>query len=377
MKIAYCLKDLITIGGLQKIVILKANWLVDHGFEVIFIITDGCKEIPYKIDNRIKIINLNINYYKQKSRNYLSKIYYHYYNTYLHRKKLKDTLSRFNIDIVVSTFGNEMGILSGISCKSKKILEFHGSKYIYEKYVPETGIRRILDRYFRHQMYRQIRSFDKFVILSEKELHSWNSNNVVAIPNALFDVAANDFGDCGESKKIVAVGRIEAEKDFRTLVEIWREVSINHKGWKLYIYGYGSEYTTIQNEISKYHLDNTIQLPGYISDLDHIYKDAAIYVLTSKYEGFSLSTLEACAYGLPIVAFECGGEVAAMVRDGYNGYLIKNRDTKKFVEKLITLIENPEIRINMGYCSKSIPANYSVTSVMEKWIQLFDGLVKS
>lgn len=374
MKIAYCLKNLETIGGLQKILILKANWLVNHGIDVTFILTDvNVDKFIYCIDGRIKIINLEINYFKQKTRNIISKTYYHFYNKFIHRLRLKNIIDDY--DIVISTFGNEMGLLSGMSNKCKKVLEFHGSKDIYDTYVPRNGLRSIIDRYYRQQMFQQIERFDRFIILSEAEKDRWNSNNIAVIPNALFDAQNCNIRNRKLSKKIVAVGRLSEEKDFETLISMFQ--NIYHRGWQLHIYGDGSLQSKLDGIIQKSKLKDCVFLDGYTSNLDEIYSDAAIYLLTSKYEGFSLATLEACAYKLPIVAFDCGGEVSQLVKDGINGYLIKERNQTQFVQKLNYLIENPEVRLVMGINSEKIVSNYNVDLIMGKWIMLFNELTNA
>lgn len=367
MKIAYCLKDLKTKGGLQQIVVSKANWLVNHGCEVDFLLTDSCAgNIEYQLDERIRIINLEVNYFRQKSRRFASKIYFHFYNKYVHRIRLRDIIN--NYDIVISTFGNEMGILSGLKCRCKKILEFHGTKAIYDTYCPQRGLRGIVDKYYRSRMYNQIKSFDKFVILSENEREKWNSDNVTVIPNALF-VEKSHCARIINSRKVVAVGRLAPEKDFESMISIWGRISA--KDWKLHIYGDGSSYSSLQRQICEAGLTESVVLNGFESDLDVIYSDAAIYLLTSKYEGFSLSTLEACMYGLPIVAFECGGEVSKMVNNNINGFLIESRNSDEFVKKLTYIMNNPEIRIEMGKRSKDVTMNYEVEYIMNKWISLF------
>lgn len=371
MKIAYCLKNLDLVGGLQKIVVSKANWLVEHGFDVTFILTDiESNSYAYSLDDRIKIIDLKINYFKQKSRGILLKIFHHFLNRHLHSKRLKNIINDY--DIVISTFGNEMGIVCDLTGNFKKILEFHGSKDIYDSYAPAKGIRSIFDKYFRHQMSKQIEKFDRFVILSESEKKKWNKKNIAAIPNALFDAEKHNHNYTTESKKIIAVGRLSEEKDFETLINIWGEASLDN--WQLHIYGDGPLYCNLKQFVSDKGLDGSIFLEGYTPDLDSIYGDAAIYLLTSKYEGFSLATLEACSYGLPIIAFECGGEVPEMVRENYNGYLIKNRDSEKFIEHLRFLTENPNKRLIMGNNSQNIPSYYTVDYIMNKWTVLFKEL---
>ena len=67
MKIAYLKKDMASIGGLERIICQKMNWLAANAYDVYLITTDSRGEAPcYPIDSQIKQIDLDVNYNAQK-----------------------------------------------------------------------------------------------------------------------------------------------------------------------------------------------------------------------------------------------------------------------------------------------------------------------
>lgn len=121
MKIIYCLPSTCSLGGVERIILSKANWLSEMGHDVCIITTDQQGKQPYfKISNMVKCYDLGINYNRNRRRSFIKKLFYFFYNSYQHKKRLKKLLMELRADIVISTFRNEMGFLPSIKDGSKK-----------------------------------------------------------------------------------------------------------------------------------------------------------------------------------------------------------------------------------------------------------------
>jgi glycosyltransferase involved in cell wall biosynthesis len=113
---------------------------------------------------------------------------------------------------------------------------------------------------------------------------------------------------------------------------------------------------------------------GYISDeqkLASIYRQADIFVLPSidgkDIENFGVVLIEAMASGLPVVTTDCMGP-KEIVNNNYDGYVIPQKNKGQLREKIINLIENPDMRIKMGRNGrKKAEEVYSVKRIAEKW----------
>lgn len=98
---------------------------------------------------------------------------------------------------------------------------------------------------------------------------------------------------------------------------------------------------------------------------------ADVFCLISDYEGFPMSILEAMASGCPIVASDVGG-IKEMVRDGENGYVVKNY-VEEFVEMIDGIIQDTPKRESMGQRSKCL---YESCFTVEKMVRSYMDIYK-
>lgn len=84
--------------------------------------------------------------------------------------------------------------------------------------------------------------------------------------------------------------------------------------------------------------------------------------------------LEAQASGLPIVSYACPSGPKDIVTDGVDGYLITPYDKETFKQRLRTLMEDEDLRRQLGQASFNASQRYTVEPIMERWIQLFSEL---
>jgi len=106
---------------------------------------------------------------------------------------------------------------------------------------------------------------------------------------------------------------------------------------------------------------------GMIKEL----QKTSLLILPSRYESFGMVALEAMACGTPVVASEVGG-LAFLVQDGVTGFHFPAEDSEALSDKLITLIENEEIRKNMSENAVSIAKNYDWQIIAQQIIDLYE-----
>ena len=99
-----------------------------------------------------------------------------------------------------------------------------------------------------------------------------------------------------------------------------------------------------------------------------------MFLLSSDFEGFPLVIIEAMSVGLPVVAYACPTGPKDIIEDGKNGFLIPMQDEKLFARKICALIEDTDLRKNMGHQAWMKSKDYQMDKIIHKWMLLFEEL---
>lgn len=382
MKIVYCLPQLFRPGGIERIVSIKANYLVEVcGYDVTIVVASQKKQVPFfHLNEKIKVVDLNIDYDYALSQPLFKRLYLRRKLQKEHKKKLSEYLFENHPDIVISTFTHEAAFLPQIKDGSKKILEFHfcrGHK-IKMAQAFQFGLITKLAYYFRCWQEENviIPKYDQFIVLTKEDEINWKQkiHNVKHISNIL------PFEEEGKAeliqKHVIAVGRLDGQKGFNRLIDIWALVSKKHPDWILDIYGKGKDFRKLQSQIDSYGISDTTIIHEPNQNIKEKYLNSSIFVMTSAYEGLPMTLLEANGMGLPSVCYDfpCGPK--DVIVDGLNGFLVEDGDSNTFVDRLITLMENNNIRKRMGQEAFQMSKRYSCKNIMCEWLDLFNELIK-
>ncbi|EAI3898171.1 glycosyltransferase family 4 protein [Campylobacter coli] len=217
--------------------------------------------------------------------------------------------------------------------------------------------------------------FDIIIILSSKELEKWKKwhKNIQVIPNFLPFISPKE-SDLSQ-KVVLSVGRFTQEKGFSRLINIWEIVqkSDKFKEWKLHIVGDGILKEEIQDKIKVKNLERSIILKPFTKEIEKEYLKASIYTLTSHCEGFGMVLVESSNYGIPSVAFDINTGPSDIIENEKSGFLIGDGNLQEFADKICLLMNNENLRKQMGQKAKEIIYNnFSKEKIMKKWKKLLD-----
>ena len=149
-----------------------------------------------------------------------------------------------------------------------------------------------------------------------------------------------------DSFKIVTVARLQnISKAFDRAVRIAKRLKDNGKKFVWYIVGDGENSQDIQNDIDLLGLNNYVVLLGKKDNPYPYMKEADLFVLQSYYEGRPISVDEAMIIGTPVLVTDYSSSYE-QVQNGVNGFVVSNRE-EEIVQKLIEIIDNPEILLPM------------------------------
>lgn len=379
MKIVYCLQALHRRGGIERVLTTKANYLAALGHEVHIVTTDQRDgTIAFELDPRIQLHDLGLNYELDNDLGRFGRLKALLQKRPLHRERLSRLLRELKPDITVSTFFQEASLLPSLSDGSKKVLEMHSSRLTpVLMYPKERYIFRLLGRLRIWANERLARKYDRVVILTHEELPLWHKlSNVCVIPNALPFTAENLSADMS-SKRVIAVGRFEYQKNFKELIDIWALLpeEIRHE-WHLDIYGDGYHRWAYMDQIEALSLSNSVSIHKPSGEIKQRYLEHSIYCMTSHYEGLPMVLLEAQTLGLPVVTYACPSGAKDIVSDGVDGFLVAAGDKRAFVERLLSLMQDEDLRRRMGVQAQVASKRFALDKVMAQWLSLFEELGK-
>lgn len=119
-------------------------------------------------------------------------------------------------------------------------------------------------------------------------------------------------------------------------------------------------------------VDDIIWFPGYRKDINLLCEISDLYVTTSRQEGLPVSVIEAMASGLPVVASNIRGQTEAVVPNR-NGKLYELENSSDFVDKILVLYKNPELRAEIRKNNIEDSVKYSVEIAIEKMAGIYKG----
>lgn len=373
MRIVYNIAGLYRPSGMEKILTDKANWLAAHGYEVTIVTTEQ-KGRPdaFPLDSRIARRDLGIGYEDNNGASLWNKMVHYPMKQYRHRKRLTKALMEIRPDITVSMFCNEQSFLPGIKDGSHKLLELHFSRFKRLQYG-RKGLWGLVDRLRSRNELRQVKRFERFVTLTKEDLALWGDiPGICSIPNGirLEGIVPGEH----DSKTVIAVGRYMYQKGLDRLLDAWKTVSDSlgpGHGWQLRLLGDGELRDELQQQADRLGIASSVVLCGNVKDMPSEYRQAAILALSSHYEGLPMALIEAQAYGVPAVSFDCQCGPKEVIVDGVTGLLIPEGDVDALAQALLGLIRDPEGRRRMGAEAERLAARFDFDTIMKQWDNLF------
>lgn len=378
MKIVYLYTSFITVGGADRIVAQKANYLANNmGYEV-YVITDSQRKRPatFPLSTNVKHIDLDINFDKQYNHWILIRGYYYFTLMRRYRKRLSKLLNSIKPDIVISTLGRELDFLTQIDDGSIKIGESHIAKPYCRNFhlLEQRGfLYRQIAKYWRKKQEKAVRKLSALVVLTQHDADSWKDVKLAhVIPNPL-PFYPQQSSSCKE-KRIISIGRLTKQKGYERLIEAWTKVNEKHPDWEISIYGEGEDHDWLASLIKKNKIENNFKLCHPVKNIQDKYLESSIYVMSSRFEGFGLVLAEAMSCGVPCISFNCPFGPADIIKNGEDGLLVENGAIDKLADAICQLIENEKLRISMGHKAKINIIRYSSEQIMNKWNELFNSL---
>lgn len=378
MKLVYIFSSFAAKGGTERIFCDKMNWLAEvAGYEIVFVTYEqGNHPFAYPLSNKIRHVDLNTRFFTTGTMPLLKRIRFKFTMPRLFKHRLRKLLDEILPDVVVSTTYALFLFREILSMPYRHVVESH----VYYQLLLQNTFTHIawLDRKITLHLLGMLKRCEKVVVLTHKDAACWKGyDNIEVIHNVLTNYPEKITDVADRPKRIIAVGRLHAQKGFDLLIQSWQLIAARHPDWQLVVYGHGGDLQKLQQQLEKAGLTSSMTFAGTTDNIYKEYQDSAFYVMSSRYEGWGLVLVEAMSCGLPCVSFDCPYGPSDIIRDGEDGFLVENGNIQQLAEKMELLINNKELRERLGVRARLNAARFTSDNIMPQWTKLFETIVQN
>lgn len=310
-------------GGAERVISLLSSAVAEQGNEVCILKYYQVND-EYLTSNKIKVINMSNGYltdYRKIS--YLEKV-----------KRIRRIIREEKPDVVIP-FLSQVAIcteiaavgLSANTVQSIRIDPASGPTNKLQRFLRDLLVYRSKCTFVQNQAQKAY--FPKKYHHKIHVLFNPISENLLS---ATWNPPKNQFVVCG-------IGRLEQQKNFKLLMDAFKLAFSNTPEAVLRIYGEGAQREELYNYAQKCGIDDRIQMMGRCNDIQSVYENSSLFVLSSNFEGMPNTLLEAMAVGVPCISTDCPTGPRDLIDHGENGLLVPVADVDALAEAMRGIYE--------------------------------------
>lgn len=305
MKVLFILNSLANVGGVERMLVDKANYLATNGWDIVFLTYEqGQHPIVYNFHSSIEYYDLDCRYFTLYRYSIAKRFLKYLQLRQRFRHRLQNIISKHQTQLLITTtycseFLYDISVVCGD--KVKTVIESH-TAYAHDM-VPHS----VKERLMLYHKLRTIRHYHLLVALTESDAKSWRQQgiNVKVIPNHVAYYPETMPQIKRKEGRIIAVGRLHKSKRFDRLIDAFSLIASKYPQWHIDIYGHGAEKDELLKLIALKQLERRVLIYEPIDDIFFEYQRSQFFVLSSDYEGFGLVIVEAMACGVPVISTDC------------------------------------------------------------------------
>ncbi|WPR70202.1 glycosyltransferase [Flavobacterium sp. NG2] len=362
MKILYIVPDITDSGGIARVISLKTNYLVENlNYQVSLLsVTNTYPNVFYDFNQKTKWYTI------APSNNKI--LFLIKYIRYINKTIVIDKPDVIVVcDAVLWLF-----VPWFLKTKIPLIFETHFS-IRFQKKGYTSLYRRIRNKLIVSWRKKTINLFKVAVFETIQGSKEWGVENSKVIANPA-SFLVNEQASL-INKKAMAVCMNPYVKGLDRLFTIWKKIILKHPDWILDVYGHWTTNIEYINKAKLLKIEQNINFLPPTTAIYDSYLQASVFLMTSRYEAFGMVLIESMAVGLPCVAYDCPCGPGAVIDDGINGFLIEDGNVDDYVEKVLNIIEDEDLRIKIGIDAKKSVHKYTIEVIMQEWEKLFVNVV--
>lgn len=171
---------------------------------------------------------------------------------------------------------------------------------------------------------------------------------------------------------IASVGRLEAQKDYATLLCAAALVARRFPDVLFVIAGDGPDRNSLEAKARELGVDKNVIFTGRLADVRPLLALCDVFAMSSRWEGMPNALMEAMACSRPAVVTDVGG-CPELVRDGVNGYVVPPTHARSLADRIVRLLDRPGAARRMGAESRRIiESEYTLEKSLLAWRALYE-----
>ena len=174
-------------------------------------------------------------------------------------------------------------------------------------------------------------------------------------------------------KTFVACGRFDKLKGFARLIKMFDGLKERLPDWDLIIVGDGEDRALLEAQVDQAKLRDRVFFPGWVADMESVFRSGDLFVFPSVSEGFALVLAEAMACGLPCVSYDCKVGPAEIIRDGVDGVLVPLGDETAFSAAMLRLATDDPERRRLAENGPEILPRLSEDAIQSLWAKVLSS----
>ena len=381
MKLLIIHRSFALVGGAERVIIDKANYLSQEGHQLMLVSYEqGQHPLPYELDANVQYEDLDCRFFALSKYSVFERMYHFFRLKRKFKRELHNVINIFNPDVVVLASDWQKLINSVVDAAGTipVIAEFHNAyDYIMRKVgVSENSIKKYTSRWYSMRTLKGLRRCAKMVVLTESDARCWRQHfdNVCVIPNpvTIYPDVVDDIPK--DNGRIIFVGRFNYEKRIDRLVMAFSMIADRYPMWHVDIFGEGNEKQNLLRLIKKMNLENRVIIHEPTREIYDEYKRSEMLVLCSEHEARPLVLVEAMSCGIPCVSLDCPYGPREIITDGVTGLLALDGDIEDLARKIEWMIVHEDERKKMGRNAREDAAKYKMSVIMQDWEQLYLGV---
>jgi len=183
---------------------------------------------------------------------------------------------------------------------------------------------------------------------------------------------SENISDIPDFPYIISVGRLNVQKDFKTLIYAYNYAINKGLDIDLVIVGEGEEEARLRELIKNLNLEKRIHLLGYKKNPYPYIRNAKLFVLSSIWEGFGYVLLEAMALGVPVISTDCKSGPAEILNYGEYGKLVSVGNFEELGEAIYSTYYNKERLKEFSLKSVERSKFFSIDRMITEYDKLFE-----